>query len=279
MSPVFELFNLRACTALVTGGAGLLGAKFVETLALAGATVYALDRSEEGLTRAIATMDQDAQARVSPVSVDITNEDAIEFAVASIAAGAPSLDILVNSAAVDPKFEGTPNPDGPAWGSFTSYPLAAWKASMDVNLTGTFLTTRAVCRHMEKSGSGSIINVSSTYGLVGPDQALYRNEQTGAKQTFFKPVDYSTTKAGLIGFTRALAAFYAGTRIRVNALSPGGTYNNNPDDFVQRYSRKTIAQRMATPSDYSGALLYLSSNASAYMTGANVVVDGGWTAV
>jgi NAD(P)-dependent dehydrogenase (short-subunit alcohol dehydrogenase family) len=124
-------------------------------------------------------------------------------------------------------------------------------------------------------GRGAIVNLSSTYGLVGPDQRTYR---AGERQTFVKPVDYSVTKAGILGFTRAVAAMYAGTEIRVNALTPGGTYNGQDDEFVERYSSRAVLGRMADPGDYRAAMVFLCSDASRYMTGANLVVDGGWTA-
>lgn len=272
-----RLHDLSGRTALVTGGGGLLGAKFVEALAAAGATVFSIDISEPVLQARIAGYDDEIRARVHPVCVDITDEPAIEAAVLAIRdrAGIPA--ILVNSAAVDPKFEPR-GPGDPPSGSFTSYPLDAWKRSLDVNLTGTFLITRAVCRLMEETGQGSIVNISSTYGVVGPDQRIYADDATG-EQSFFKPVDYSTTKAGMLGFTRAVAAYYAGTQIRVNALTPGGTYNNNPDGFVHRYASRTILRRMAAPDDYVGAIIFLCSDASNYMTGGNLVVDGGWTAL
>jgi len=130
---------------------------------------------------------------------------------------------------------------------------------------------------MEKRGSGSIVNVASHYGMRGPDQRIYKDKN--GNQTFFKPIDYSVTKAGIFGFTRALAAYYRDTSIRVNSLSPGGAFNNHDDHFTEQYSARTILGRMAEPDEYRGAILFLCSDASSYMTGANLVVDGGWTAL
>ena len=187
--------------------------------------------------------------------------------------------MLVNSAAVDPKADAATS-STLADAGFADYPLAAWRRSMDVNLTGTFLVTRAVCRVMEAQGdgaqrAGAIVNISSTYGLAGPDQRLYQRAD-GTRS--FKPLDYSVTKAGMLGFTRALAAHYAGTEIRVNALTPGGAFNEHDDEFVAAYSSRTILGRMAQPDEYRGAIAFLCSDASSYMTGANLIVDGGWTA-
>jgi 2-deoxy-D-gluconate 3-dehydrogenase len=259
-----ELFDVSGRRAIVTGGAGLLGRRFAAALVDLGATVHVLDR------------DGDAGAgagRAVPVACDITDEADVDRAIGDVAAGGP-IDVLVNSAAVDPKADAGSSTLADT--GFSGYPLAAWKLSMDVNLTGTFLVTRAVCRVMEQHGTpGAIVNISSTYGLAGPDQRIYQRAD-GTRS--FKPLDYSVTKAGMLGFTRALAAHYAGTGIRVNALTPGGAYNEHDDEFVAAYSARTMLGRMARPDEYRGAIGFLCSDASSYMTGANLIVDGGWTA-
>ena len=187
-----------------------------------------------------------------------------------------SIDILVNSAALDPKFDPAATEKGIAPGRFEDYPLDQWNAALQVNLTGTFLMTQACVKPMiERGARGSIINICSTYGLNGPDQRIYVKD---GKRVAFKPVYYTVTKAGVLGFTRYLAAYYAGTEIRVNALTPGGVFNDHEEYFVQNYSARTILGRMARPDEMNGALLFLASDASSYMTGANLVVDGGWTA-
>ncbi len=137
-----------------------------------------------------------------------------------------------------------------------------------------FLVTQAVCKHMLTRGGGVVINLSSIYGITAPDQRLY---QQGGVQNQFKPAYYSVTKTGVLGFTRYLAAYYAGKNIRVNAISPGGVYNDHDESFVEAYSARTVLGRMAEKDDMNGALLFLASDASRYMTGANLVVDGGWS--
>jgi len=182
--------------------------------------------------------------------------------------------VLINSAALDPKFD--PQHQGEqAANAFETYSLEAWRKALDVNLTGMFLASQAAVQPMLAQGQGVIINICSTYGLNGPDQRIYiRPDGTRS----YKPVYYSVTKAGVLGFTRYLAAYYAGKNIRVNALTPGGVYNQHDEVFVKAYSAKTILGRMANLDEMSAAMLFLASDASSYMTGSNLIVDGGWTA-
>jgi NAD(P)-dependent dehydrogenase (short-subunit alcohol dehydrogenase family) len=270
-----EKFNLAGRVAVVTGGVGLLGTEFCRTLAEAGAAVAIVDLNESALHPVAETLAADGYT-VLPVPADITRPDSVNAAVEKILSEFERLDILVNSAALDPKFDPDAVSKGITPGAFEDYPLDQWNAALNVNLTGMFLMTQACVKPMLEQGKkGSIINICSTYGLNGPDQRIYIKEGT---RVAFKPVYYTVTKAGVLGFTKYLAAYYAGTEIRVNALTPGGVFNNHEDYFVKNYSAKTILGRMARKDEMNGALLFLASDASSYMTGNNVVVDGGWTA-
>ncbi len=272
-----DKFKLDGRVALVTGGAGLLGREFCKTLAEAGAKVAVLDLNAASRSAA-GTADSLTQSGFNSLalSADITQPDSVNAAVDNVLSTFGRLDILVNSAALDPKFDADAMKKGVTPGAFEDYPLADWTAALNVNLTGMFLMTQACVKPMLAQGKkGSIINICSTYGLNGPDQRIYIKD---GQRVAYKPVYYTVTKAGALGFTKYLAAYYAGTEIRVNALTPGGIYNDHEEYFEKNYSAKTIMGRMAKKDEMNGALLFLASDASSYMTGNNVVVDGGWTA-
>jgi NAD(P)-dependent dehydrogenase (short-subunit alcohol dehydrogenase family) len=270
-----EKFDLTGRVAVVTGGVGLLGAEFCRTLAEAGAAVAVVDLNASA-SQAVADSLTNSGYKVLALPTDITQPDSVNAAVEKVLSTFGRLDVLVNSAALDPKFDPDAVNKGITPGAFEDYPLDLWNSALNVNLTGMFLMTQACVKPMIQQGKkGSIINICSTYGLNGPDQRIYIKE---GRRVAFKPIYYTVTKAGVMGFTKYLAAYYAETEIRVNALTPGGVFNNHEDYFVKNYSAKTILGRMAKKDEMNGALLFLASDASSYMTGNNVVVDGGWTA-
>jgi len=273
VTAVRDLFDLTGRRAVVTG-AGLLGRVFADGLAGAGASVVLIDVDRRRLDGVVEGLAARHDGRVSGRACDITDTDAVQTTVGALAAEG-AFDALVNSAAVDPKFEPDETGAYADNGAFPTYSADNWRRSLEVNLTGTFLMTQAICRRMEQVGRGAVVNISSTYGLTGPDQRIY--ERSGGGPRFFKPVDYSVTKAGILGFTKAVATYYRGTAIRVNALTPGGAFNDHDPEFVANYSSRTVLGRMAQPDEYRGAIVFLCSEASSYMTGANLVVDGGWT--
>jgi NAD(P)-dependent dehydrogenase (short-subunit alcohol dehydrogenase family) len=272
MTGVLDKFNLDGRVAIVTGGAGLLGSEFCCTLAEAGALVMVADLDEKAASRRAEELNQ-MGLKAQAIRVDVTNPDAVHGMVDAALYAGGRLDILVNSAALDPKFD--PQHGGAHTNSFEEYPLESWNQSLSVNLTGMFLCCQAAVRPMLVQGKGVIINICSTYGLVGPDQRIYLKPDQPAQ---YKPVYYSVTKAGVLGMTHYLATYYAGKDIRVNALTPGGVYNNHDETFLKAYSARTVMGRMARRDEMNGALLFLASDASSYMTGSNLVVDGGWTA-
>jgi NAD(P)-dependent dehydrogenase (short-subunit alcohol dehydrogenase family) len=272
MSNIFDKFSLKDCTAIVTGGAGLLGKEFSRTLAQAGALVLVADLNQ-ALAQQVADDLNREGLRACAVGVDVTQPDSVRAMVSAALDASGRVDVLVNSAAMDPKFDSSGQ--GQHSNSFEDYPVDAWRSALDVNLTGMFLCCQAVARPMVAQDHGSIINICSTYGLVGPDQRIY--EKPG-KPRQFKPAYYSVTKAGVLGMTHYLATYFAGKNVRANALTPGGVYNNHDELFTANYSARTVLGRMAKRDEMNGALLFLASDASSYMTGSNLVVDGGWTA-
>ncbi|QTE39265.1 SDR family oxidoreductase [Mucilaginibacter gossypii] len=266
-----DLFSLKGKTAVVTGALGLIGRKHCEALAAAGANVIVADINAEA-TRAFAAELGDNNLGLG---VDVTSKESLIDALNAALDKYDSVDVLVNNAAINDKFE---NPAmAKELSAFENYPLEAFQQSLNVNVTGVFLCSQVFGTHMALQRSGSIINIASTYGMVGPDQSIYRDSL--GQQTFYKSAAYPVTKGAIINFTRFLAAYWGHTGVRVNTLSPGGVEAGQTEDFIGNYSAKTLLGRMAQASDYQGALIFLASEASAYMTGANLVVDGGWTAI
>jgi NAD(P)-dependent dehydrogenase (short-subunit alcohol dehydrogenase family) len=266
-----ELFSLKNKTAIVTGALGLLGKKHCEALAQAGASVIVADINESAAIDFAGTLG----GQHCGLKVDVTSDASLKVARDKILERYGSIDILVNNAAINDMFE---NPGlAKELSAFENYPLDAFKKSLDVNVTGVFLASQVFGSVMAGQGSGSIINIASTYGVVGPDQSIYRN--ACGEQSFYKSAVYPVTKGAVVNFTRFLAAYWGNKGVRVNTLSPGGVENGQDEFFIQNYSAKTLLGRMAQPQDYQGALVFLASDASVYMTGANLIVDGGWTAI
>jgi len=267
-----NLFDLTNKTAIVTGACGLIGRKHCEALAQAGANVVVADLNAEACATVAAGLPGGPHL---PVSVNVTDPASLAAARDQILAQFGHIDVLVNNAAINDMFE---NPAMAAdLSKFENFPLETFRQVLEVNVTGMFLASQVLGTPMAQRGSGSIINVASTYGIVGPDQSIYRNE--AGEQTFYKSPSYPTTKGAVVNFTRYLAAYWGQAGVRVNTLSPGGVENSQDEFFIKQYSAKTPLGRMAAATDYQGAVVFLASDASAYMTGANLVVDGGWTAI
>lgn len=266
-----NIFSLEGKVAVVTGAGGLLGKEHVRCLSDAGAKIVACDINRELAEKSVS----DISTSSLSFQMDVTSRDSIKSVTKEIIDIFGRVDILVNNAAIDDKFESPSIAINHS--AFENYPLELWQKSIDVNLTGTFLCSQIIGSEMVKRGSGSIINIASTYGVVAPDQSIYKNNR--GEQVFYKTPAYPATKGGVISFTRYLASYWGCRGVRVNCLSPGGVENGQDPYFVELYCNKTILKRMAQPSDYRGALIFLASDASSYMTGANLIVDGGWTSI
>jgi NAD(P)-dependent dehydrogenase (short-subunit alcohol dehydrogenase family) len=263
-------FSLDGKVCVVTGALGLLGKEHCRALAEAGAKVVATDLKEEPCRDFASSLGASAMG----AGVDITKPESVRALRDTLLARYGQIDALINNAAINDMFE---SPTAAAeLSKFENYPLELWQKSMDVNVTGTFLCCQILGATMADRGSGSIVNVASTYGIVAPDQSLYRRPD--GTQSFYKSPSYPTTKGAVLQLTRFLAAYWGHKNVRVNSLSPGGVENGQEPYFVEAYAKKTPLARMAKSSDYRGAVVFLASDASAYMTGANLVVDGGFTA-
>ena len=266
-----DLFSLQDKIAIVTGACGLLGIQHCKALAEAGATVVVADLNEAACKAIAAELGPHHMA----LAMDVTSPASLQAARDQILERYQRIDILVNNAAINDMFE---NPlTAKEQSMFEHYPLEQWNRSWNVNVSGMFLCSQVMGTVMANQGGGSIINIASTYGIVAPDQSIYRN--AAGEQTFYKSPSYPVTKAAVLGFTKYLAAYWGHKNVRVNTLSPGGVENNQDAYFIQNYAAKTLLGKMASAADYKGAVVFLASNASAYMTGANLVVDGGWTAI
>lgn len=266
-------YSLRDRVAIITGAAGLLGTDYCHTLASVGAHIVVADIDHQRSVQLANEVTEMNGIDALAIEVDVSDPDSVRAMVAETVDRFGRVDILVNNAAIDPKFD--PEHADEHSNRFEDFPFQAWKQAIDVNVTGMFLCAQAVSRPMLEADRGVMVNISSIYGLVGPDQRLYKREGQSSQ---FKPVSYSVSKAAVLGLTRYLATYFAGTGIRVNTLTPGGVFAGHDDEFVRRYSTHTVLGRMAEGEEISNALLYLVSDASSYMTGANLVVDGGWTA-
>lgn len=256
------LFDLEGRVAVVTGGMGQLGSVYTAGLVERGMRVAVFD---------VAAGDVPEAARA--YRVDVTDRVEIEAALAEVEStwGVPHL--LVNNAALDSP------PDAPAEevGPFETYPEESFDAVLAVNVKGAFLCCQAVGGAMARAGRGSIVNVSSIYGLLSPVQDLYDFRRAGG-ETFVKPVAYSVSKSAVLNLTRYLATYWAKAGVRVNTLTLAGVWNDQPQDFLDAYTARVPLGRMLDADEALGALVFLASDASSYVTGANVVVDGGWSA-
>jgi NAD(P)-dependent dehydrogenase (short-subunit alcohol dehydrogenase family) len=269
-----SLFELDGRVVVVTGGLGQLGRQFAAALLAHGARVAVLDRTkgeDPGLGGLVPIGHRD---RLMLLAADVTSRPTLEAALAEIERRWETPFGLLNNAALDSP------PDAPAAenGPYESYPDASFDSVMDVNVKGVHLCCQVFGGAMAKAGRGSVVNVGSIYGLVAPDQALYEHRRQ-AGEMFFKPVAYAVSKSALYNLTRYLAVYWGSAQVRVNIVTFAGVANQQHPEFLARYLPKVPLGRMADDSDYNGTVVYLMSDASRYMTGSNVVIDGGFTAM
>ena len=278
---ILKKFSLKDKTAIITGGTGLLGSVYTHSLLSLGASVIVIDKKidktkfiknlvkEYNLTKEIIN-------KIKFVKCDITNKKQIDKSFKKIRSNLKNLKVLINNASLVKQVGNDDLRD--TYRPFLQMKQKDWEDFFSVDLTGTLLVTQKCIPFLQKNGGGSIINISSTYGILSPDQRIYESlSPKNSKQKIEKPIGYSISKSGVLNMTRFLATKFAEDKIRVNTLTLGGVYDNNPKTFVKSYSNKTPLRRMADKNEYAGPIIFLATDASSYMTGSNLVVDGGWS--
>ena len=278
---ILKKFSLKDKTAIITGGTGLLGSVYTHSLLSLGASVIVIDKKidktkfiknlvkEYNLTKEIIN-------KIKFVKCDITNKKQIDKSFKKIRSNLKNLKVLINNASLVK--QGGNDDLRDTYKPFLQMKQKDWEDFFSVDLTGTLLVTQKCIPFLQKNGGGSIINISSTYGILSPDQRIYESlSHKNSKQKIEKPIGYSISKSGVLNMTRFLATKFAEDKIRVNTLTLGGVYDNNPKTFVKSYSNKTPLRRMADKNEYAGPIIFLATDASSYMTGSNLVVDGGWS--
>jgi NAD(P)-dependent dehydrogenase (short-subunit alcohol dehydrogenase family) len=250
-----DLFSLEGRVAVVTGGAGQLGCEIVGGLESRGAKVAVFDVAADRYR------------------VDVTDRAGLEAATEEVVRDLGVPDVLVNAAALDSPPDAPPEEVGPV----ETYPESSFDEVMDVNVKGTFLASQAIGARMASAGRGSIINVSSVYGMLSPVQDLYEFRRRGGED-FYKPVAYSVSKSALYNLTRYLATYWAKSGVRVNTLTLAGVWNGQPQEFLDAYAARIPVGRMADVREVVGPVVFLASDASSFVTGANLIADGGWSA-
>lgn len=275
MTKKFERFDLTGRSALITGAAGLLGAEHAAALLESGATVVLTDIDEDGLASAHERLSRGSDAsRILTRVMDVTRQSSIEAVAEELAVIRGRVDILVNNAAIDPKVRGEEGMLEPS--RLENFSLDEWDSQIAVGLTGAFLCSKVLGSAMAKDGGGGVIlNIASDLSVISPDQRLYRKEGSADDMQPVKPVTYSVIKAGLLGLTRYLATYWAERGVRANALSPGGVFDGQGEEFVKRLISLIPLGHMASRDDYRGAVQFLCSDASSYLNGQNIVMDGG----
>jgi NAD(P)-dependent dehydrogenase (short-subunit alcohol dehydrogenase family) len=275
-APQFPKFELTGKWALITGGAGLLGKEHASALMQAGADVVLWDIHPESLATAIVVLQSKyPKRRILAFAVDITNEKDVTQGQMELEKKGILISILINNAAINPKYNA--GESKPSFSRVENFDLKDWEFQLGVGLTGAFICSKIFGTLMAEIGYGIILNIASDLSVISPDQRLYEIEGVEKELQPVKPVTYSVIKSGLIGLTQYLATYWRTDGVRVNSLSPGGVYENQGNDFVEKISNLIPLGRMAHVNEYHSAVQFLCSEASSYMTGQNLVIDGGRT--
>jgi NAD(P)-dependent dehydrogenase (short-subunit alcohol dehydrogenase family) len=266
------IFDLSERVAVITGGGGLLGQQHAEAIAAVGGIPVLLDLHFDKPELKLDRLKERFGPKAVAIAADISNPASLRSARDQILGRLGRIDILINNAANNPKMESSSSVN---FSRLENFPLEQWEADLSVGLTGAFLCAQIFGEVMARQAKGVILNVASDLAVIAPDQRLYRQTGLAAELQPVKPVTYSVVKSALVGLTKYLATYWCEQGVRCNAISPGGVYNNQPDEFVQRLNKLIPMGRMARLDEYQGAIIFLCSDASSYMNGSNLVVDGG----
>ena len=269
-----EKFRLDNRVAVITGGAGLLGVQHAEAIAEAGGIPVLWDINEELAVNEAERIQETHKTSCIGMKVDITSLDSVRKGMSDVLSSLSCIDILINNAANDPKVKSN---QGNTWSRYENFSLEMWNQDIAVGLTGAFFCSQAIGTYMAQNKGGVILNIASDLSVISPDQRLYRKAGIAEEQQSVKPVTYSVVKHGLVGLTKYLSTYWVDKHVRVNAISPGGVYTNQPEEFVKKLTKLIPMGHMANVDEYKAAVIFMCSDASSYMTGQNVSIDGGRT--
>ena len=269
-----QRFRLDNRVAIITGGAGLLGVEHAEAIAEAGGIPVFWDINLSSAKSHALRISKQLNVECQAFEVDVTSNKSIKNGLESTLSKHNRVDILINNAASNPQANETA---GKNWSRFEDFSIKMWEKDIAIGLTGAFLCSQEVGNHMAKAGKGVILNIASDLSVIAPDQRIYQKNGLKKDEQPVKPVTYSVVKHGLIGLTKYLATYWAEMGVRVNSISPGGVYTNQPEEFVSKLKNLIPMGRMAEKDEYKAAVIFMVSDASSYMTGANMVIDGGRT--
>lgn len=272
---VIESFIIKEKICIITGAGGLLGKKHAEAILEVEGIPILIDIDSEKLSRVAKFLEKKYNKKIHTFVCDITKKEELEKVRDVIMNAYGRIDVLINNAANNPKVEENENIE--SWSRFENFSEKLWDKDLEVGLKGAFLCSKIFGTEMEKNRKGVILNISSDLGIIAPDQRIYANPNIEEESQYVKPVTYSVVKHALLGLTKYLATYWAQKGIRVNAICPGGVYNNQDDEFVVKLTNLIPMNRMATEDEYKGIIVFMVSDASSYMTGSTVTIDGGRT--